>query len=181
MSQSSGFTEPLYLGVSLGSENPLGKGSSRMRGPKHGGPTSSSSSSARDRARRSIRWRASFSPTPSRWPSRPPRVGCVTGDGVGYLSPRGGGGGRFPWCSTARGRPSASRSMVMRVRLRLPAGSLSFFWRAPLAVGERDVAACSRRGDGYQLGRRLRAVLQPRRSAAGSVLSCRGARRLPAH
>ena len=26
------------------------------------------------------------------------------------------------------------------------AGSLSFFWRAPLAVGERDFAACSRRG-----------------------------------
>ena len=47
MSQSSGFTEPLYLGVSLGSENPLGKGSSRMRGPKHGGPTSSSSSNPR--------------------------------------------------------------------------------------------------------------------------------------
>ena len=43
-------------------------------------------------------------------------------------------------------RPSASRSMVMRVRLRLAAGSLSFFWRAPLAVGERDVAAFSRRG-----------------------------------
>ena len=87
MSQSSGFTEPLYLGVSLGSENPLGKGSSRMRGPKQGGPTSSYSSSARDRARRSIRWRASFSPTPSRWPSRPPRVGCVTGGGGGIPLP----------------------------------------------------------------------------------------------
>ena len=48
-SQSSGFTEPVYLGVSLGSVNPLGKGSSRMRGPKQGGPNSSSSSSARDR------------------------------------------------------------------------------------------------------------------------------------
>ena len=35
---------------------------------------------------------------------------------------------------------------VIRVWLRLAAGSLSFFWRAPLAVGERDVAACSGRG-----------------------------------
>ena len=28
---------PVYLGVSRGSVNPLGKGSSRMRGPKQGG------------------------------------------------------------------------------------------------------------------------------------------------
>ena len=166
MSQSSGFTEPLYFRVSLGTENPLGKGSSRMRGPKHGGPTSSSSSSARDRARRSIRWRASFSLTPSRWPSRPPRVGCVTGGGVGYLSPRGGGGGGFPWHSTARGRPSASRSMVIRVRLRLAAGSLSFLARAPSAVGVRDVASCSRRRGGLSV-RELASC----RSAAASI-SC---------
>src|SRR3954470_7865613 len=107
--------EPLYLGVSLESENPLGKGSSWMRGPKLGGPTSSSSSSARDRARRSIRWRASFSLNPSRRPSRPLRVG--RGGGVGYLSPRGGGGGGLPRRSTARGWPSASRSLEIRVRL----------------------------------------------------------------
>ena len=31
--------EPVYLGVSWGSVNPLGKGSSRMRGPKQGDPT----------------------------------------------------------------------------------------------------------------------------------------------
>ena len=124
----------------------MGKGSSRMRGPKQGGPTSSSSSSARDHARRSIRWRASFSPTPSRRPSRPLRVGCVTGGGVGYLSPRGGGGGGSPRRSTARGQPSASRSMVSRVRLRLAAGSLSFLTRAPSTVGILDVAPCSRHG-----------------------------------
>ena len=164
MSQSSGFTEPLYLGVSLGSENPLGKGSSQMRGPKHGGQTSSSSSSARDHARRSIRWRASSSPTPSRWPSRPPRVGCVTGGGVGYLSPRGGGGGGSPHRSTARGRPSASRSMVSRVRLRLAAGSLSFLARAPSAVGVRDVAPCSWRGGGLSAR-----ALASCRSAAASI------------
>src|SRR3954469_5456867 len=114
MNQSSGFTEPLYLDVSLGSENPLGKGSSRMRGPKQGGPTSSSSSSAKDQARRSIRWRASFSSTPSRRPSRPLRVGCVTGGGVGYLSPRGGGGGGLARRSMARGGASSSPSMEIR-------------------------------------------------------------------
>src|SRR3954468_19346468 len=91
-SQSSGFTEPVYLGVSLGRVNPLGKGSSRMRGPKHGGPSSSSSSSTRDRWSRSIRRRASFSPTPSRRPRGPPRVGCSTGGGETRLSLRGGGG-----------------------------------------------------------------------------------------
>src|SRR3954471_20195386 len=145
INQSSGCTEPLYLGVSLGSENPLGKGLSRMRGLKQGGPTSSSSSSARDRARRSVRWRASFSPTPSRRPSRPLRVGCVTGGGVGYLSPRGGGGGGLPRRSTARGWPSASRSMEIRVRLRLAAGSLPCRARVLPAAGVRDVASCSRR------------------------------------
>ena len=33
-----------------------------------------------------------------------------------------------------------------RARRRLAAGALSSFCRAPLAVGERDVAACSLRG-----------------------------------
>ena len=94
------------------------------------------------------------------------RVGCVIGGGVGYLSPRGGGGGGFPWRSTARGWPSASRSTVIRVRLPLAAGSLSFLARAPLAVGDRDVAACSRRGGG--LSARAPASC---RSAAASI-SC---------
>ena len=148
MSQSSGFTEPLYLGVSLGSENPLGKGSSRMRGPKHGGPTSSSSSNARDRARRSIQWRASFSPTPSRRPRRSPSVGWSTGGGDACLSLQGGGGGgQSSRRSTALGRPSWSRSMVIRVRLRLAAGSGSLGPRAP-PVGVREIAPCSRRGGG---------------------------------
>src|SRR3954465_8178564 len=58
------------------------------------------------------------------------------------------------------GGSSWSRSMVMRVRLRLAAGSLSFLPRTPL-VGVRDVAPWSRRSDGSSFCCRRPLVRQP--------------------
>src|SRR3954471_17580318 len=61
-SQSSGLTDPLYLGVSLGNVKPLGNCSCLMRGPKQVGPAGTSSSASLSSCNCSMQCLASFSP-----------------------------------------------------------------------------------------------------------------------